>query len=262
VDVTAPPLLVETVGAVAVLTLNRPASLNAIDTALGDLLGDTLARLDADPAVGACVLTGAGRAFCAGMDLTEFAAGRPLDAARRPERGFAGFVRHRLDLPVIAAVNGVAVGGGAEIVLACDAAVASYGATFAFPEVRRGLVPGAGGVLRLAQQIPPKRAAELLLTGASFTAAEAATWGLVNRVVPAGETLASAIELASAIAGNAPLAVRAVLRLLRDCAQESSWTDAPWDRNRAELERLFPSADAHEGARAFLERRAPRWTGR
>ena len=141
------------------------------------------------------------------------------------------------------------------------AAVADDTATFAFPEVMRGLFPGAGGSLRLARQIPPKVAAELLLTGRTFTAVDAHRWGLVNHLAAPGHALAVAVELAEEIASNAPLAVQAMKRLLRDVSLDQSWEPEAWERLRAELEPVFVSADAREGAAAFTERRAPNWTG-
>jgi crotonobetainyl-CoA hydratase len=258
---TTSELLVERIGNVAVLTLNRPHVRNAVNTELAGRVGNALSRLASEADVHVCVITGAGSAFCAGMDLREFAGGRQLGQSDDQIRGFAGVVRHRLDKPLIAAVNGAAFGGGAELALACDLVVADDTATFAFPEVRRGLFPGAGGSLRLPRQIPPKVAAELLLTGRSFTAVDAHGWGLVNHVATSGTALVVALELADQIASNAPLAVQAMKRLLRDVSLDQSWEPDAWERLRAELEPVFVSADAREGAAAFTERRAPRWTG-
>jgi enoyl-CoA hydratase/carnithine racemase len=258
-------VLVERDGAVEILTLNRPDALNAIDADVATGLGNALDAADSDPGVRVVVITGAGRAFCAGMDLKAFASGVSVEPAGHPEWGFAGIAEHFVDTPIIAAVNGVAFGGGAEIALASDLVVADEAARFAFPEVTRGLFASAGGLLRLAQQLPQKIALELLLTGRPFSAIEAAEWGLVNRISPAGESLAVAIELARSIAANAPLAVRATKRLSYRTAAISSWEaegDAAWQLNREEMVGVFTSRDAREGARAFAEKRQPYWEGK
>jgi crotonobetainyl-CoA hydratase len=254
------PVVVERHGAVSVLTLNRPAALNAVNTALAEALGHALEEAATDPAVRAILLTGSGRAFCAGADLKELSAGVHT-AIEHPEWGFAGVVRHWVSKPVIAAVNGPALGGGAELVLACDLAVADPSATFALPEVRRGLAANGGGVLRLHRQIPPKIALGLALTGDSVDAETALRWGLVNEVSGPGRSLEAAMELASRVARNAPLAVEATKRLVhRAQPADDSWDPAFWQRNDAELSTLLRTRDALEGARAFAERREPRWT--
>ncbi len=254
------PVAVERHGAVCVLRLNRPAALNAVNTALAAALGSALEEAANDPAVRAVVLTGTGRAFCAGADLKEIAEGvRP--ATGHPEWGFAGMVRHWVAKPVVAAVNGPALGGGAEIVLACDLAVADPAATFALPEVRRGLAANGGGVLRLHRQIPPKVALWLALTGEPMDAASALRWGLVNEVSEPGRCLEAAVDLAQRVARNAPLAVEATKRLVhRAHRADDSWDSSFWTRNDDELSTLLDTDDAREGARAFTERRDPRWT--
>src|SRR5258708_2211285 len=196
-------------GHVAVITLNRPAVLNAISVQLTDELEAALDAAEGDAEIRVIVLTGAGdRAFSAGADLKELAAG----LARKPSTdrgGFAGFVRRRLVKPVIGAINGTAHGGGAAIALAGDLRVAAETPTFALPEVRRGFAAGsAGGLLRLPRQVPLKIAMEMALTGGPISAAEAARWGLVNRVVPREDVVAEALRLAEAVAANAPLAVQ------------------------------------------------------
>lgn len=254
------PVLLKRHGAVCVLTMNRPAALNAVDTALAAALGSALEEAAADPAVRAVVLTGTGRAFCAGADLKELAAGVHT-AIEHPDWGFAGVVRHWVGKPVVAAVNGLALGGGTEIVLACDLAVADPAATFALPEVRRGLAANGGGVLRLHRQIPPKIALGLALTGDSMDAGTALRWGLVNEVSDPGRCLEAAVELAQRVARNAPLAVEATKRLVhRAQPAHDSWDPAFWRRNDEELSTLLHTDDAREGARAFAERRDPRWT--
>ena len=254
------PVVVERRGAVCVLRLNRPAALNAVNTALAAALGSALEEAASDPTVRAVVLTGTGRAFCAGADLKEIAA-RVHTAIEHPDWGFAGVVRHWVAKPVVAAVNGLAVGGGAEIVLACDLAVADPAATFALPEVRRGLAANGGGVLRLHRQIPPKIALGLALTGDSMDAGSALRWGLVNEVSEPGRSLEAAIDLAQRVARNAPLAVEATKRLVhRAHSADDSWDSAFWRRNDDELSTLLHTEDAREGARAFAERRDPRWT--
>lgn len=261
-DEATDPLLVDRVGAVAVLTLNRPGSLNAVNRALAHALGAALSEAAADPAVRAIVLTGSGRAFCAGADLREIADVGAI-ATPGPEWGFAGVAKHWVDKPVIAAVNGPAHGGGLEIVLACDLAVADPAATFALPEVRRGLAATGGGVLRLRRQVPLKAALEIALTGEAFTADRALELGLVNAVSAPGESLSQAAALAQRIAANAPLAVAATKRLVhRAHAHDDAWDERFWERNDAEAALLLTSEDAVEGARAFLERRDPEWRSR
>jgi crotonobetainyl-CoA hydratase len=258
----SPAALLERRGHIAVITLNRPAAMNAVNSALSIAVGDALAEIAADPSIRAGVITGAGRAFCAGADLKEIAAGRSVYDPNHLERGFAGFVRHFVDKPLIAAVNGFALGGGTEIVLACDLAVVSDQATFGLPEVTRGLIAGAGGLLRLHRQIPAKVAAEAVLTGAPMDAQAALRWGLVNRVVPPGEVLGTALDLATVIAANAPLAVRASKRVIARSAETGSdWGDVAWEMNNFEFTEVRSSKDAREGATAFSQKRRPEWSG-
>ncbi len=252
-------------GRVAVLTLNRPDAMNAVNAALSTALGEGVERAAADPAVRVLVLTGEGRAFCAGADLKALAAGEPIGAAGHDEWGFAGFVRHWVDKPVIAAVNGFALGGGTELALACDLVVASEQARFGLPEVRRGLFAAAGGVVRLQRQVPVKRAAEIALTGEPIDAATALDWGLVNRVTDHDEVLATAILLAEVVAGNAPTAVRQTKRMLHRGAAggsdwEAGWTgEDPWTANQEAVTAVFGHPDAVEGPTAFAEKREPQW---
>ena len=255
------PVLLERRGAVALITLNRPAAMNAVDARLARALGAAVAEFATDPGLRVAVLTGAGAAFCAGADLKELAAGRTVHDTDHPERGFAGFVRHFVDKPVIAAVNGFALGGGTEILLACDLAVMSTEARLGLPEVKRGLVAAAGGVLRLHRQIPAKIAAEAVFTGEPVDAGAALRWGLVNRVVPPEDVLHTALALADTIAANAPLAVRASKRMMMRSAAGSSWEPAMWEMNEAEFAAIRSSQDAHEGASAFAQKRMPEWVG-
>jgi crotonobetainyl-CoA hydratase len=255
-------------GSVALITLNRPRALNAVNAALSTAVGAGIEAAAADDDVRVVVITGSGRAFCAGADLKELAQRRPVHADGHPEWGFAGLAQHWIDKPVVAAVNGYAMGGGTEIALACDIVVAAESAAFGLPEVKRGLLAAAGGVIRLQRQIPLKRALELALTGDAVDAATAAAWGLVNRVVPDAEVLASALELAERIAANAPLSLRHTKQTIhRSVAAASDWNPAwsgedPWAVNDEATGVVFASDDALEGPRAFAEKRAPRWTGR
>jgi enoyl-CoA hydratase len=244
-------------GDVLVLTMNRPERRNAINLALAHAIAAALEAFDADDALRVAVLTGAGKGFCSGMDLKGFSEG---ESPSLPERGFAGLAQRPPAKPLIAAVEGFAVAGGCEIALACDLIVAAEDARFGLPEVKRGLIASAGGLIRLPQRVPYHLAMELALTGESLGAQAAERHGLVNRVVPPGQALATALELAWAIAANAPLAVMAskeIVQKSRDWPQERMF----------ELQgplalRVGGSADALEGARAFVEKRAPRWSGR
>jgi enoyl-CoA hydratase len=249
-------VLVEQRDRVMVITLNRPRVRNAVTKAVSSAVADALDELDARADLSAAVITGAGGHFCSGMDLKDFARGnRPS----LPGRGFAGFVESPPAKPVVAAVEGYALAGGFEIVLACDLVVASTAAVFGLPEVRRGLVAAGGGLLRLPRKLPRTVALELVLTGDRLTAERAHALGLVNRLVSPGGSLEAALELATAISGNAPLAVRVSKQVL-----ESS-LDWPmreaFDRQRPLTEPVFSSADAAEGARAFAEKRTPEWWG-
>jgi enoyl-CoA hydratase/carnithine racemase len=261
-------VLYEVDGHVALLTLNRPQALNAVDSALADAVGACLEDAAADPGVRAMVVTGAGRAFCAGADLREIAAGRGVGPTGHPEWGFAGLAQHWVSKPLIAAVNGYAMGGGTEIALACDLVVASEEAFFGLPEVKRGLLAAAGGVVRLQRQIPIKLALQMALTGDPVPAVMARDWGLVNDVVPAGQVLPRALELAKQIADNAPLSVQYSKKVLYQAASAGSDRDPawnggdPWQINAEAMDVVFGSSDAIEGASAFAAKRPPVWTGK
>lgn len=257
-----PAALYEVRGHVALITLNRPEAMNSVNRALSTALGEGLEKAQADPEVRVVVLTATGRAFCAGMDLKAFAAGEDVSADGHPEWGFAGMVRHPISKPVIAAVNGFAMGGGTELVLAADLAVAAESAKLGLPEVKRGLVAAAGGVLRLPRQIPVRKAMELALTGRAISAADAAELGLVNSVVADDDLLSSAFALAEEIAANAPLAVQATKRMIHEQARfGSDLDDEIWAHHDQVVMPVFSTKDAMEGAVAFAEKRAPRWKG-
>jgi enoyl-CoA hydratase len=242
-------------GAVAIVTLNRPDARNALDPDTIRGLGRAFTEAEADEGVRAVLLTGAGdRAFCAGMDLKAFAAGRRGAEGEGP--GLEVLTRRVYPKPVIAAVNGTAVAGGFELMLACDLAVAAEHAKFGIPEVKRGLV-AAGGGTRLPQRIPIAVALELGLTGNLIDAERALALGLVNRVVPAERVLDEAIGLAEEIASNGPLALRVTKELMVEQAGAFDW-----ERVRAATAPVFASEDAREGAMAFAEKRAPVWKGR
>ncbi|WP_207841621.1 crotonase/enoyl-CoA hydratase family protein [Williamsia soli] len=249
-----------------VLTLNRPAAMNAMNAALSGALGDALEDAAHDPSVRVVILTGAGdRAFCAGVDLKAAARGESTHASQEAfdKWHFGGFVKHVISKPIIAAVNGFALGGGTEIALASDLVVAADTATFGLPEVKRGMIAGAGGTFRLPQQIPIKIAMELLLTGDRLSAEQARELGLVNRVVPREQLIESALELADRICANAPLAVQATKRMaLRIDGDEIESDKEHWERSKKEFAELRKTADYIEGPRAFAEKREPNWQGR
>ncbi len=258
-----PAALYEVAGHAAVVTLNRPEALNAVNVDVSVAAGAALERAVADPQVRVVVVTGAGRAFCAGADLKQIAAGNNIYDPNHPEWDFAGIVRHPIPKPVIAAVNGFALGGGTEIVLTADLAVIDEKAALGLPEVSRGLMAAAGGVLRIHRQVPPKIAAEIALTGRPISAARAYELGLVNAVSPAGGALAAALELAEVIAANAPLAVQQSKRVMhKSAAAYVGWSEEDWKLSRAAARIVMSSDDAKEGPRAFAANRKPQWTGK
>jgi enoyl-CoA hydratase len=244
-------------GRALVVTLNRPDQRNAVNGAVAEGVAAALERLDADDDLAVGVLTGAGKGFCAGMDLKAFVAGeRPWVG----DRGFAGITHRSADTPLIAAVEGFAVAGGLEVALACDLIVAARGAKLGIPEVKRGLVASGGGLLRLPGRIPWHAAMEMALTGDPITAERAYELGLVNRLAEPGAALDTALELAEAVAVNGPLAVRASKQIL---TRSGDWTqEEMWERQGELAEPVLASEDAREGATTFAERRAPEWRGR
>ena len=253
------PVVRERHGHVEIVRLNRERARNAIDGATTRALGAIFDELTDDPEVWVVVLTGTGdRAFCAGMDLKAFASGE-MGEILTARGGFAGIASRKFPKPLIAAVNGVALAGGFEIVLACDLVVAADHALFGIPEVKRGLAAAGGGLIRLARRAPQAIALELALTGESIDAQRALSYGLVNRVVPAERLMEEALALANVICDNAPLAVRTSKELMKrslDLTEEEAW------KLNAELTvPIFTSKDALEGAVAFAEKRPPVWTG-
>lgn len=255
---------IERSGHILTLRINRPEARNAIDLATAIAIGEALDQADQDIDVRVVIVTGAGeQAFCAGADLKALAAGQPIiPADARASRGFAGLVSHSIAKPLIAAVNGFALGGGTEIALACDLVVASETASFGLPEVKRGIMAAAGGAFRLVQQLPRKIAMEMLLTGDAISAQRALELGLVNAVVPQAEVMGRAIALAERIAVNAPLSVQASKRVARGWQEELSEAECErWRLSRREMAKLLRSRDAQEGPRAFAEKRAPTWQG-
>jgi crotonobetainyl-CoA hydratase len=210
-------VVVERVGHVVVITLNRPGVHNAMTGRMATVIGTTLVNADADKDVRAVVITGAGggerQTFCSGGDLAAIRNGESIHSSSHPEWGFAGCRRNLIGKPMIAAVNGSAIGGGFEIVLACDIAIAADTAWFCLPEGRHGFAGNPGGAYRLAHQMPPAVAREYILTGRRLTAHEALRWGLVNDVVPVGEVLPRALRLAAEIAARAPLSTAATKRV-------------------------------------------------
>ncbi|GAA2813904.1 crotonase/enoyl-CoA hydratase family protein [Crossiella cryophila] len=244
----------ETADTVLIITLNRPQARNAINHATGLALSAALDHLESNPALTAGVLHGAGGHFCSGMDLRAFAAGEDIPIVG--EYGLAGLTRRPLTKPLLAAVEGYAVAGGFELALSCDLIIAAQSAHFGLPEVKRGLIAGEGGVTRLPQHLPHHIAMELLLTGDPLPAAAAAGYGLVNRVVPDGEALGVALELAGRIGRNAPLALAAVKQIVRPVVERDAFAvQDPW------YHKVSASMDAREGAVAFSEKREARWRG-
>jgi enoyl-CoA hydratase len=250
-------VLIERRGAVQVIVINRPQARNALNRAVAVGIRDAADELDASDDLRAAVLTGAGGTFSSGMDLKAFLAG---EMPSFPGRGLCGITQTPPRKPVVAAVEGWALAGGFELMLACDLVVAATTARFGVPEVKRSLVAGAGGALLLAQRVPRTLAMELLLTGDPIDAARAAEIGLVNHVVPEGMALETAVDLAERIAANGPLAVIATKQIAYHAAD---WpADQRWDQAAALQAPVFTSQDAREGARAFAEKRPPIWQGR
>ncbi|MGH9170073.1 MAG: crotonase/enoyl-CoA hydratase family protein [Acidimicrobiales bacterium] len=247
-------------GRVEVLRLNREKARNAIDGPTSLALGRAFEELASDDDVWVVVLTGTGdKAFSAGMDLKAFVSGQAGDIMS-VEHGFANIARRKFPKPIIAAVNGVALAGGLEIVLSCDLVVAAEHARFGIPEVKRGLVAAGGGLLRLHRRLPYHVAMELALTGEMIDAARAAELGFVNRVVPADRLVATALELAEKVCENAPMSVRTSKEIIKRSFGLTE--DEAWDLNTELIVPIFTSADAMEGASAFAEKRSPNWQGR
>ncbi|MCP3015876.1 crotonase/enoyl-CoA hydratase family protein [Nocardiopsis dassonvillei] len=241
---------------VAVITINRPQARNAVNAAVAARVAEALDDLDARGDLSVGIITGAGGTFCAGMDLKAFMRGEvPLVEGR----GFGGFAERPPRKPLIAAVEGYALAGGFEAVLACDLVVAAEDARFGIPEVKRGLVAGAGGLLRLQHRIPRNIAMELALTGDFVETPRLAELGLVNRVTASGGALEGARELAARITANGPLAVRVSKEVITSSGDWS--TERMWEKQNELTGPVFVSHDAMEGAAAFAEKRAPVWRG-
>ncbi|HEY5194911.1 MAG TPA: crotonase/enoyl-CoA hydratase family protein [Solirubrobacteraceae bacterium] len=251
------PVLTERRDGVLLITLNRPDMRNAVNLPLAEGIAAALDELDGEDSLSVGVLTGAGKGFCAGMDLKAFVTGeRPWVG----DRGFAGIVRRASVKPLIAAIEGFAVAGGLEVALACDMIVAARGAKLGIPEVKRSLVAAGGALLRLPRSLPYNLAMELALTGDPILAERAFELGLVNRLAEPGAAVEQALLLAGQIAGNAPLALIASKRVLQE---QWDWSAAAmWDAQSAISDPVFSSEDAREGATAFSEKRPPVWHGR
>ncbi len=250
-------------GRVALIALNRPEAMNAINVQMRTELRETLELLRRDAEIGAVVLTGAGdKAFSAGMDLREFAKANvdvPIAEMKRYRwehgEGIAAF-----DKPIIAAVNGLAIGGGVELALLCDLTFAAEEATFAFGEIKRGLMPGNGGTQRLSRRVGTARALDMILTGRTVSAQEALTIGLIEYVVPKEALLERAVTLAELMAANAPVALRTAKAAVHRGADMALADGLRLEQDLASF--LYTTEDAKEGPRAFLEKRTPVWKGR
>jgi enoyl-CoA hydratase len=254
-------LLFDVADGIARVTVNRPDKLNALDGTVIAELGEAVTRIEQDAGVGGVILTGSGpKAFVAGADISELAAQGPMDGKARAQAGQHVFRRiERCGKPVIAAVNGFALGGGCELAMACHLRIASESAKFGQPEVKLGLAPGYGGTVRLPRLVGKGRALELLLTGAMIDAQEAHRIGLVNRVVPADRLLTEAEELLRTILAQGPLAVRLVLEAV-DAGLDMTADEALLlEANHFAL--LSATADMREGTAAFLEKRKPSFRG-
>jgi enoyl-CoA hydratase len=251
----APAVLVEQRDRILLITINRPEAKNACNAAVSQGLADAMDRLDDDAGLSVGVLTGAGGSFSAGMDLKAFARGENVALEGRG----LGFTEKPPVKPLIAAVEGYALAGGTELALATDLIVAASNSAFGIPEVKRGLVAGGGGLLRLPQRIPYAIAMELALTGDNLSAKRAHELGLVNVLTEPGKALDGAIELAEKITANGPLAVAATKRII---VESRGWSpDEMWKKQMEIFLPVFASNDAKEGAIAFAEKRPPRWTG-
>ncbi|MEU0898244.1 crotonase/enoyl-CoA hydratase family protein [Streptomyces massasporeus] len=254
---TPPVVRTERIGSALLITLDRPEARNAVNAATATALAAALDALEADPTLRAGVLTGEGGTFSAGMDLKAALRGESPEVEGR---GFGGLTEARPDKPLIAAVEGFAMGGGFELALACDLIVAAEDARFGLPEVKRGLIAAGGGVIRLPRRIPHHLAMELLLTGEPVDGRRAGALGLANRVTAKGQAVAEALRLAERVADNAPLALTAVKRVVR--AADGACDEEAFALQRDEMKTLMASDDVREGMTAFAERRPARWAGR
>ncbi len=255
-------LLVEIADYVALLTLNRPGVMNALDRTLAEALTATLPRLDRDPAVRVAILTGAGeRAFCAGADLKERATMSPDEVLAQRQRLIdATAAVLRFEKPLIAAINGFALGGGLELAMACDFAYAAEGARFGLPETTLAIIPGDGGTQLLPRLVGQAKARELIFSGEVIDAAEAARLNLVSRVLPPDALLPAARATAARIANNGPIAVRQAKRALNMARETGFWAGFAFEQEAYQA--TIPTEDRTEALRAFAEKRPPRYQGR
>ncbi|WP_137389623.1 crotonase/enoyl-CoA hydratase family protein [Rhodoligotrophos defluvii] len=242
---------------IAIIEINRPEARNAVNRAVAEGIAQAVQTLDRRDDLRVGILTGAGGTFCSGMDLKAFLRGEKVTIEGR---GFAGLVQAPPKKPLIAAAEGYVLAGGFELALTCDLIVASREAKFGLPEVKRGLVANAGGMIRLPRQIPQRIAMELVLTGDMISAERAERYGLVNRVVEPGTALEEALKLARAIVENGPMAVAVSKRVVLE-SQDWSTTEM-FQRQQEITAPIFTSEDAREGATAFAEKRKPVWKGR
>jgi enoyl-CoA hydratase len=256
---TEPAVRCEVDGRIAIITINRPEARNAINRPVARGIEAAIDRIEDDPDVWIGILAGEGQVFCAGADLKAIASG-DVAGGWTKRGGFGGITKRDRKKPVIAAVDGPALAGGCEIVLACDLVVASRRASFGLPEVKRSLVAAGGGLFRLPRAIPKNIALEIALTGEPIDAERAHAHGLVNRLVEPGDALPHATRLAELICGNAPLAVQGTRRVM--LGSLGSDDDIGWELSLREFEVVRHTEDFNEGPRAFVEKRHPVWTGR
>lgn len=256
-------VLYERCGHIALITINRPEAMNSVNAQLSREMGAAIEDFVRDTDLWTAVITGAGeKSFCAGADLKELAAGRSVIPEETAHWGFAGIVQHFVPKPIIAAVNGFALGGGTEIAIACDLIVASEHASFGLPEVKRGIIAGAGGLLRLPRQIPLKVALETVFTGEPLSALDALRWGLINKVVPHDQVVKAAMDLATKICENSPVSVRTSKEIIyRGLDVPLDYPPDAWAINAKYLEIVLASEDFKEGPKAFAEKRKPKWVG-
>ena len=252
-------VLLKAEGGVALVTLNRPQVLNALSQALMEQLAATLETCDRDPAVRCIVLWGGPRVFAAGADVNEMADATITDVVKSYR--FEQWMRiRRVAKPIVAAVSGYALGGGCELAMLCDIIVAAESAQFGQPEIRLGLMPGAGGTQRLTRAVGKSRAMEMVLTGRALTAQEAHAAGLVSRVVPTELCLDEAMRVAADVARQAPIAVRLAKEAVLQAYETSLEAGLAFERRA--FHALFGTEDKREGVRAFLEKRRPEFQGR
>ncbi len=252
-------VLLSTEDHIAIITINRPEARNAINGDVAQAMESAMDKIEEDDSIWVTVLTGNGPVFCAGADLKAISSGQ-VASITTPKGGFAGFVKRERSKPVIAAVDGPALAGGCEIVLACDLVVASSAARFGIPEVKRALVAAAGGLFRLPQSLPKNIAMEMALTGEPISADRAYHFGLVNKIADEGQALEIAKELAQSICVNAPLAVRESRKIVLETFSANS--EELWKLSGLGMAKMVSTQDFMEGPLAFIEKRAPVWKGK